>query len=157
MTAVRYEQLDAAKLLLEDGARIHACDVDGHTALMICACTGNVKMLQLLLQYDADPTVTDRFGQTALTLAYQHGHSAFASKLIHALATRPAPDNSPLSSVLSPAALTDLEQLTSGLALAQLTGQARRGSFGDKKSKPGAALTAASTLAAAKKKNAFVD
>lgn len=46
----------------------------GQTALMLAVSRGNVRMVQLLLNYGADVNVQDEDGSTALMCASEHGH-----------------------------------------------------------------------------------
>jgi ankyrin repeat protein len=66
-----------AAFLLENGAEV---DVQGNkqgaTALILAAGWGNVELVQMLLDHGADPSVTDRFGQTARMAASDRGNLA---------------------------------------------------------------------------------
>lgn len=65
--AAGYECLEAAKILLDSGAKINGQDPKTHsTALHQAAKIGDVKMLNLLLERDADITIRDNDGKTPL-------------------------------------------------------------------------------------------
>jgi len=48
--------------LLESGADINFQDANGYTALMLACLSDSVDTTQLLLEYDADVTITDKKG-----------------------------------------------------------------------------------------------
>ena len=48
--------------LLEAGADINFQDASGYTPLMLACLSDSVDMTQLLLEYDADVTITDKKG-----------------------------------------------------------------------------------------------
>ena len=48
--------------LLESGADINFQDASGYTALMLACLSDSVDTTQLLLEYDADVTITDKKG-----------------------------------------------------------------------------------------------
>ena len=50
---------DIAKILLEAGADPNKQQADGSTALHNCVHRGNKEMIQLLLQYKANPRIQD--------------------------------------------------------------------------------------------------
>jgi hypothetical protein len=62
---------------LEGGADVHAADMsfqDGRTALHKACDAGNVKCVELLLDYEASADVKDVKGDTPLEVAIQSGH-----------------------------------------------------------------------------------
>ncbi|KAL0278177.1 UNVERIFIED_CONTAM: hypothetical protein PYX00_000071 [Menopon gallinae] len=63
-----YEKLD--NLLRENGAQlINSTDNFGWTALMCASCSGAKESVQVLIKYKADPTICDKFGNNAFSLA----------------------------------------------------------------------------------------
>ncbi len=60
--------LDVAELLIEHGAQINVRDKNGPTALHKSVINGQPKMIELLLENGADPTIKSN-GQTPLDLA----------------------------------------------------------------------------------------
>ncbi len=71
MVAVRAEDLELVRWLLDNGSPVNAVRPDGNriTALMMAADEGDEAAVQLLLEYGADPSITNRDGDTALNLA----------------------------------------------------------------------------------------
>ena len=62
-------------MLLDAGVEINAVDTgEGFTALMHAAAEGQVKVVQILLRYKADPAIRDVDG-TARDFATRNGHS----------------------------------------------------------------------------------
>ena len=57
---------------------------------MIAAATGNVKMVNQLLEHGADKGVKDRFGATAEVLAKKRGHA----DVVEILEVQPAAETS---------------------------------------------------------------
>lgn len=60
---------DICKLLLAHGANCNERDMDGATPLLLALRERNMKYVQLLLDYGADPSVVDKHGKTALHYA----------------------------------------------------------------------------------------
>ncbi|KAL7542883.1 hypothetical protein ACHAWF_007271 [Thalassiosira exigua] len=58
------------------GLNFSFSDYDQRTPLMIAASEGNEEVVRLLLKAGADPTMKDRWGQTAVECANDGGHSA---------------------------------------------------------------------------------
>lgn len=66
--AIQYGQIEAIKLLLEQGAKVNVCDRRGRTPLRLAAIMGNEGIVQELLDKGADMNARDRYG-TALDWA----------------------------------------------------------------------------------------
>jgi hypothetical protein len=67
---------ETVELLLDAGVEINAVDTgEGFTALMHAAAEGQVKAVQILLKYNADPAIRDVDGDTARDFATRNGHS----------------------------------------------------------------------------------
>lgn len=64
--AVRFQQRDTAKHLVEKGADINARNQEGQTALFIAARFGYVDEIELLLSKGADPNIGDRQNSTVI-------------------------------------------------------------------------------------------
>ncbi|HJN14527.1 MAG TPA: ankyrin repeat domain-containing protein, partial [Armatimonadota bacterium] len=71
--AVRHGYVDAARCLLDRGARADTPGRDGSTALQIAATSGHREMLKLLREHGADVGVGDHSGRTALHSAATSG------------------------------------------------------------------------------------
>lgn len=71
-----------AQLLLERGARAHACAKNGYTPLHIAAKKNQLEIAQALLAYRADPNAESRAGFTPLHLAAEEGHQKMCELLI---------------------------------------------------------------------------
>ncbi len=63
---------ELAAMLVERGADVDARSTEGMTALMIAAANDNGAMLGFLLSRNADPTIRNRRGETALDLARKY-------------------------------------------------------------------------------------
>eukprot|EP00965_Chrysotila_dentata_P064048 2120893-Pleurochrysis_carterae.AAC.1 len=68
--------------MLAVGAEVDASDYDGRTCLMVACATGNMHVVQVLLDAKADPSVKDRWGATALADAVREGHAHVAKMLL---------------------------------------------------------------------------
>ena len=66
---------ETVRVLLEAGAEPNVTDKgEGFTPLMHAAAEGQAKVVQTLLKHNADPTLRDVDGDTALDFATQNGH-----------------------------------------------------------------------------------
>ena len=92
--AVQYRHRTAVELLLDAGAPIDSATGAQHIApLHLAAIMGNVELVTLLLDREADPAIENVDGVTPLRLAIQRGHYAVADLLqsrAKAAADRPA-------------------------------------------------------------------
>ena len=84
--AVAGRNFDAARLLLEHGARVNARQQVGYTPLMSAAASGRDDLVDLLLTGGADPALTNAEGKTAADVARDHKHEALAARLTPASA-----------------------------------------------------------------------
>lgn len=76
---------ETVKILLDKGARPNVVDSDEHfSPLMHAAAEGNLDVVKLLIEYEADLSLTDVDGDDAETFARQAGHQQVADYL-HAL------------------------------------------------------------------------
>jgi ankyrin repeat protein len=60
---------DAAEILIKYGANINYVDFDKKNALIMAVLTGNQPLVQLLVEYGADLTITNEFGKTPYEIA----------------------------------------------------------------------------------------
>lgn len=89
--AVRYGQVEVARLLLEAGARTDALDAVGKTPLLlIIPPEKQYEMYSVLLQYNARSTEKDMFGDTVLHVATMAG---VKKDVLQLLVSRGAPVN----------------------------------------------------------------
>ncbi|TTC73824.1 Ankyrin repeat domain-containing protein 63 [Bagarius yarrelli] len=63
------------QLLLEKGADVNSRDENGRTALSLACELGHLDSVKLLVQFNANPELTDTWGNSALTYAAYGGHS----------------------------------------------------------------------------------
>ena len=76
-------QVDIVKALLDKGVDADTKDQIGHTALMIAAKKGHIKIAQILLSYDADVNMKGVMsGMTALIWAAMRGHENIVKVLL---------------------------------------------------------------------------
>mmetsp|Transcript_725 Transcript_725/g.1253 ORF Transcript_725/g.1253 Transcript_725/m.1253 type:complete len:449 (+) Transcript_725:335-1681(+) len=101
MWASSQGRMETVEALLEAGADVNAVDVDGVSALMWAAGSeatgeeghkkgiferatkGHVRVVQLLLQYGANPDMRDKDGITATMFACYHGHVGAVQVLLN--------------------------------------------------------------------------
>jgi ankyrin repeat protein len=69
------------QLLLEKGATIDAQNCQGCTPLHWVSGAGSTQMIQCLLDHDADVTVVDKFGRTAIDRAVETGDALVIEQL----------------------------------------------------------------------------
>ena len=88
--AVLYDQLDAARFLIDNGAQPNVQDLFGYTPLMLAVMDGNGPMTELLLEKGADVTIEDLQDppETALAKAYRYGREHIIELLKQAEAKR---------------------------------------------------------------------
>ncbi|KAK7141869.1 hypothetical protein R3I94_011532 [Phoxinus phoxinus] len=72
------------KLLLEKGADVNARDDHGRTALSLACEHGFLDSVKLLVQFNADPELTDTWGNSALMYAACGGHNQVLEFLVRA-------------------------------------------------------------------------
>ncbi|WP_168205176.1 ankyrin repeat domain-containing protein [Bythopirellula goksoeyrii] len=76
MFAATADNGETVELLIDAGADVNAVDTgEGFTSLMHAAAEGQLKVVQILLKHQADPTIRDVDGDTALDFATQNGHT----------------------------------------------------------------------------------
>ncbi len=69
MDAVYSKKPEIATLLLERGANPNVVGSDAQTAICIAAGRGDMEMCNLLIKYEANPTIPDALGMTAMGYA----------------------------------------------------------------------------------------
>ncbi|XP_053701213.1 ankyrin repeat domain-containing protein 63 [Synchiropus splendidus] len=72
------------QLLLEKGAKVNCQDEDGRTALSLACELGHLDAVKILVQFNADPDVTDAWGNSALMYAAYSGHNQVLEFLVRA-------------------------------------------------------------------------
>lgn len=63
--AVKQQNLEAIKKLVENGADVNAQDTDGHTALMIASSYENFEIVKFLVESNANVCAINKFNKTA--------------------------------------------------------------------------------------------
>ncbi|XP_052453650.1 ankyrin repeat domain-containing protein 7-like isoform X2 [Carassius gibelio] len=81
MLAVMENHTDMTELLLKEGADVNVKNQEPRSAL-IAACKGQISMVRLLLQYDADITVKDDKGWSSDDYDVMNGHHACSHLII---------------------------------------------------------------------------
>ncbi|XP_007230427.3 ankyrin repeat domain-containing protein 63 [Astyanax mexicanus] len=71
-------------LLLEKGADVNSRDEHGRTALSLACELGHLDAVKILVQFNADPEVTDTWGNSALMYAAYGGHNQILEFLMRA-------------------------------------------------------------------------
>ncbi len=82
LLAVTGDHLEAAKVLLNLGADPDALDGQHDTPWLVTGVTGSVRMADLLLEFDPDLTIPNRFGGTSLIPASERGHVAYVRRVV---------------------------------------------------------------------------
>ena len=70
------------ELLIEKGAAINTTDGTGETALLKAACKGNLDIVNMLLEHQAEPTMRTREGISPLQCAAANGHVDVVKTLV---------------------------------------------------------------------------
>jgi ankyrin repeat protein len=78
-------QADIAAYLIEQGALVNERAPNSMTPLMLAARNGHIKLLQLLLDNHADPTLTTTDGKTAASIARENNQLQSADLLTQSL------------------------------------------------------------------------
>ncbi|RMB61048.1 ankyrin repeat domain-containing protein [Dokdonia sinensis] len=90
--AAYHANFEVAKELLKNGASINEESNYG-SAIMAATVKGAIKIVQLLLEYGADPNVTDANGTTALLYATMFQQNEIATLLLNYKADTSLKDN----------------------------------------------------------------
>ena len=74
-TAAYYENAEAVEILLKEDSRLAniGSTVDGWTPLEDATLKANSRIVKILLQYGANPTITDKHGGTPMDMATKFG------------------------------------------------------------------------------------
>ena len=80
-TAAFHGHLGVVKLLHEKGAKINRIDDDGFTPLILASYEGHLRVVKWLLRNGADPSVRDKFGDTARESSEICGHTDISNFL----------------------------------------------------------------------------
>jgi ankyrin repeat protein len=81
LVAALTEHQEIVKILLDNGAEVDSRAEDGRTPLMLAAGKGDNDLVAFLLKAGADPTLTDKAGASAGSLAIAKGHQEIANRL----------------------------------------------------------------------------
>jgi len=82
--AIQIGNLDAATLLINEGANVNASNVNGMTPMMEAAQYGDIDILELLAQKGADPKYKNKSGETAASiLKDEYGEDLHEILLVH--------------------------------------------------------------------------
>lgn len=76
------------ELYLRCGANPDSADHDSRTALHVAAAEGNLPCVKVLVNADANPSATDRWGGTPLQDALRHGHTGELASTLYAAGGR---------------------------------------------------------------------
>ena len=68
------DDLEMARLMLENGAPVNGQTDVGTTALMFAAAEGHVEIVRFLVENGADIHIQNGYNYTALSLAEERGH-----------------------------------------------------------------------------------
>jgi uncharacterized protein len=81
--AVKSRCIHVAECLLERGAMVDSREVidENHTPLMIAAAIGDLRFVELLLRYGANPSLTDTAGRDSAAIARKRGHHEVVARL----------------------------------------------------------------------------
>jgi FOG: Ankyrin repeat len=82
LNAVKEENLDKTKELLNEGANINSKDQNGKTALMFASEEGNFDLVKLLVEKGANILAKDNSGKTAIKYAIDNHHNDIATYLM---------------------------------------------------------------------------
>lgn len=75
-------QVEAVQVLVQRAnVDVNSISVEGKTPLFWPSSSGNEQIVAILLEYGADPYITDNDGQSAVTLARQNGHDDITQML----------------------------------------------------------------------------
>ncbi|MFH1415362.1 MAG: ankyrin repeat domain-containing protein [Elusimicrobiota bacterium] len=78
MVAACYNYVRMAELLIESGADVNLCDIDGITPLVFAAHNNSFEVARLLLENGVDVNTKEKNGATALMIAVSRNHSDIA-------------------------------------------------------------------------------
>ncbi|XP_073499891.1 KN motif and ankyrin repeat domain-containing protein 4 isoform X2 [Phyllobates terribilis] len=82
MLGVSHGRSDMVKVLLDCGADVNLAAEDGETALIIACQVGNLEIVKLLVSHpDCDAELTDKAGNSALSIVLDSAHSEIAELL----------------------------------------------------------------------------
>lgn len=85
MFAAQEGHIDAVNLLLQYKSDLNFSSIEWrYTALMLATENGHTEVVNLLLQYKPDLDMRNRYDQSALILAFRHGYTEIALRLIEA-------------------------------------------------------------------------
>ncbi|GLC88808.1 ankyrin repeat domain-containing protein [Lysinibacillus piscis] len=82
MKATYNHDVAIAKLLIEAGADVNKQDDMLNSPFLYAGAEGYLEIVKLTIQAGADPSITNRYGGTALIPAAEHGHIAVIEELL---------------------------------------------------------------------------
>jgi len=82
IAAVRRGHVDAALLLLINGANVDDVGLDSYSPLHICCRKGDFNMLNILLQSNPSTSLKTKDGKTALDIAKDKGYEDIYNRLL---------------------------------------------------------------------------
>lgn len=82
MIAAYNHDTETAKVLIDAGANVNLQDDMENSPFLYAGAEGDLEILQLTIKAGADPTVTNRYGGTALIPASEHGYTDVVKKLL---------------------------------------------------------------------------
>ena len=82
-TAAYYENAEAVEILLKKDARLAnvGSDADGWTPLQDATLKANSRIVKMLLEHGANPTITDKHGGTPMDMATKFGKGEIVKML----------------------------------------------------------------------------
>ena len=76
------------KTILLSTRRPNVQNSDGDTPLCVAAARGHEKVVEVLMELDADQNISNNLGDTPLDIALEHGHGSIVKLLELALVKR---------------------------------------------------------------------
>lgn len=122
------ENIDVAQILIDNGARVHAIDGSGHTALYFAAQYGNIAAARLLIDHNADINAQDLNGNTPLHIAVLINNFEMVKFLVENWADISVKDNSgrmPSQLTLNPVIIQYLDSVAADRGRAEALARMR--------------------------------
>jgi ankyrin repeat protein len=89
LSAIRSNDIETAKLLIENGADVNAKNnYNGWTPLIKAVWDGHIKIAKLLLEHGADVNAKNNAGETALAIATERGNKDIVKVIEEAMKKR---------------------------------------------------------------------
>ena len=84
ISAVRANNFELVKKLIDEGVDVNYQDKYGNTALIYASRQGNKEICNLLINYGADINIQNKLGCTALITSSNRGHKEICELLVDA-------------------------------------------------------------------------